>query len=296
MGKKVKGLVMEIKKDAVIIMTGDGDFIKAKKPSHSFSPGEEITSEMYKGRINIFKYTAIAAAILLILIPFTYLKQAYATVAYVNIDINPSLEMGINRYNKINSIIPLNDDAAILIESLSLKGLDIEEGLRRVISGAKDMGYIKDDAINNIEIALVKLSDKDLNISEDNLIKVAENAVENINAEATIEIQGANKEEHDNALKENMSTNKYLDKTENKNDNDNIKIDVKKPYKSKPDKSKDNNSAPGKNDKSDTPSDTPKDVPSDTKKDDSKAKDTSQKGYSGEKVSEEHENNSDKGN
>lgn len=239
MKKVITGIVMEIGSNSAIIMTKDGEFLNVKKPSHFIELGQEITSTVYaKNNMSFIKYISIAAAILLMLVPFVYLKEAYATVAYVNVDINPSLELGITRYNKVNQVIPLNEDAKILLENVSLKDLDIKEALDVVIIEAKDKGYIEDGRVNNIEITLVKVKESNINVSRETLVQYAKSKVSEIDVDATIEINKANKEIHNEAKKENMSTNKYLDKVEGSK-KESIKVDVKKSTPSKNEDKKD---------------------------------------------------------
>lgn len=228
MKRVAKGIVMELKRNKAIIMTADGEFLSVKKPSPEIVIGEEITSETIEvKKPGIIRYSVLAATLLLLLIPFTYFKQAYATVAYVNVDINPSLEMGINKYNKVNTVVPLNSDAEKMLQSISLKGIDVNDAVEKVLTAAKDMGYINDSKVNNIEIAIVNLKNKKASISEDNIIKHAQDMLSKINVDATLKVQKADEKTYQQAKKENMSTNKYLDKDQ-ENGKNSIKVDVKK--------------------------------------------------------------------
>jgi hypothetical protein len=252
----VKGIIMEISDKNVVLMTGDGEFLTVKKPSHSLSLGDEITAAaaafskttVPAHKKHITKYASIAAIILVLLIPFTYFKQAYATVAYVNVDINPSIELGITKYNKVSEIKALNDDGKLLLDGVKIDGLDLESALDSVIDKARESGYISDDKENNIEVALVAVNDKAVNITQETIAEYVKGAVQETSVDASIKVQSTDKKTHDDASNENMSTNKYLDKTQ-KQDNS-IKVNVKKqdPGKDKNDKGvKDN-----KNDKQDS--------------------------------------------
>lgn len=223
MKRTVKGIVMEVNENSAVIITADGEFLNVKKPSSDISIGEEITSTaVYKS--NFIKYTAIAAAIMIILIPFIYFKQVMATVAYVNVDINPSLELGINRYNNVNSVTPLNSDASELIKDMPLKGMNITDALGKMISTAKDMGYISENKQNNIEITLVKLK-PDTNISRESLVECAKSVAMDTDVDVKIKAYNADKKVLDNAKKQNISPNKYMNKNRA---SDKIEIDIKK--------------------------------------------------------------------
>lgn len=228
MKKVATGIVMEVDSSSAVIITNDGEFLKVKKPSPDIIPGQEITSVIsIKTHTSFIKYVSVAAAIMLLFLPFIYFKEAYATVAYVNVDINPSLELGVDKYNKVREVIPLNKDGEVLIETVKLKNLVIEDALGKVITSAKDKGYIKNNETNNIEISIVSINEKKVQVSEDSLIKCAETTVSEINVDATIQVHNADKKTHDNAKKENMSTNKYLDKNGDSSAGT-IKVDVRK--------------------------------------------------------------------
>lgn len=232
MDRIVKGIIMEISDKNVVLMTADGEFLRVKKPPTAIALGDEITAAVsskttaYTHKKHMMKYASIAALILVLLIPFVYFKQVYATVAYINVDINPSIEIGINRYNKVSETRALNDDGRRLLDGMNLNGLDIENALDSVIDKAKESGYIGDDKENNIEVALVALDDKEVGITEETIARYVKDAVQGTHVDASIKVQKTDKKTHDDAANENMSTNKYLDKT-NIEDNS-IKVDVKK--------------------------------------------------------------------
>ena len=43
----------------------------------------------------------------------------------IGIDVNPSVELSINRKNKVLNAVPLNDDAVEILEGMELKGVDL---------------------------------------------------------------------------------------------------------------------------------------------------------------------------
>lgn len=216
MDRVVKGIVMEISKKSAVLMTSDGEFLNVKKPPQEITLGDEITSVVFaqEHKNHIIRYASIAALILLFLIPFTYFKVAYATVAYVNVDINPSLELSINKYNKVNDAVGLNSDGLDLLKKKSIIGLDIKDALNEIITEARDDGYIDDNKDNNIQVALVKLNPGNVNIDENSVMQYVKDAVIKTDVDAVIEVRSADKKIYDSAKKENMSTNRYMNRTQ----------------------------------------------------------------------------------
>ncbi len=57
----------------------------------------------------------------------------FSPTVRINIDINPSIELAINTFDKVISVTPLNDDGKELAESLDIKFMDYEEAIERII-------------------------------------------------------------------------------------------------------------------------------------------------------------------
>ena len=59
-------------------------------------------------------------------------------------DINPSVHLEINRFNKIIQAKPLNNDAKRLLSSMNIAYQDTAESMNKIIDTAKSMGYLTD--------------------------------------------------------------------------------------------------------------------------------------------------------
>lgn len=88
--------------------------------------------------------------IALALIVFTILisgggAYAYTTapVAYVSIDINPSVELGVSVFDKVVSVQAYNDDGKKIIEGTDLTKYPIDNAISKLILNAISEGYIK---------------------------------------------------------------------------------------------------------------------------------------------------------
>ena len=79
---------------------------------------------------------------------------AYAKtpVAYVSMDINPSVELGVNAFDTVVSIEAYNEDGKTILEGTDLLNTKVDKAVSTVISNAIDEGYIKEDGSSAIEI------------------------------------------------------------------------------------------------------------------------------------------------
>ena len=69
---------------------------------------------------------------------------------YLSIDVNPSIELEVNRINKIVSVNALNEDAKNVISGLKLKGEDLDDAVEDIMESMIKNGYITNETDNKI--------------------------------------------------------------------------------------------------------------------------------------------------
>ncbi len=94
---------------------------------------------------------------------------------YLTVDINPSVELIVNRNEKVVYANPLNEDAEVLLASIELIGLDLDDALDLVIQTAIELGYIDVEADESY--VYVSAISKDSELGE----KIKNQAKEHIN-------------------------------------------------------------------------------------------------------------------
>lgn len=68
---------------------------------------------------------------------------------YLIVDINPSIQLTLDKNDKVVEVTPLNSDGDILISELKLKKLSLEEAAKIIIKEAVEMGYIYEYGVDN---------------------------------------------------------------------------------------------------------------------------------------------------
>ncbi|MEW9675071.1 anti-sigma factor domain-containing protein [Lentibacillus sp. L22] len=151
-----KGIVMEKHRRYTIVMTDNGLFFKTKPLGDTASIGTEVSVEMLerKGRYlfsfypgqtvkNAFRFIAMAFFLLLFAFPLYVISSNKRTYAYVNIDINPSVELEIDEQMHVRSIKPLNDDANVLMDQLSnYKNEPLDRTVSRIMVKSEQSGLM----------------------------------------------------------------------------------------------------------------------------------------------------------
>lgn len=72
--------------------------------------------------------------------------QTVSAESYVAIDINPSVELIVNRRDVVVAVNPLNEDAEVLLTDLELVGLKLEVATTLIVEKAIELGYIDVDS------------------------------------------------------------------------------------------------------------------------------------------------------
>jgi hypothetical protein len=149
-----KGIIMEIRRDVLIMMTPDGQFMNGKKtPNQRYTIGEEIPffpvkeGSQVKVKRNWKAAASILTAAVLILTLFSAsFLQSNKAYAYVSVDINPSLELSLNKERQVIDITPYNEDGEVLIEKLEdWEKEDVSEVAEEILRVSEKLGYLKKD-------------------------------------------------------------------------------------------------------------------------------------------------------
>lgn len=102
---------------------------------------------------NFIRRGIIAAACFSLLLVFTAAGWVYFTPSYaISIDINPSIKLNINYFNKVISVEPYNDDGSRLAESINVKYMDYEDALVRILNNKKISELLAQDEILSIVV------------------------------------------------------------------------------------------------------------------------------------------------
>lgn len=147
-----KGIVMELSDSSIIVMNPEGRFDKLPRGTRNCEVGEEILYAPVKRRIRVPQMaiaSGLAAAIVLCFVLVSTLTGTVPggqVVAYVTIDINPSVEIGIDNDEVVQDLIGLNSDGNDLIQSLVYKGKSLEAVTSDILDKAEQGALARGEA------------------------------------------------------------------------------------------------------------------------------------------------------
>ena len=79
--------------------------------------------------------------------------QANAVASVISLDVNPSVELDVNRQEKVVSAVPLNADANEILDGMDLKGADLNVAVNAIMGSLLKHGYV-DELANSILISV----------------------------------------------------------------------------------------------------------------------------------------------
>ena len=94
----------------------------------------------------------IAAAAACMVVAVTGYAYYETPVEYISLDINPSVELGVNAFQKVVRAQGINQDGADLIGNLNLHNMSVEDAVRVLVSQACTQEYIASDGSSVIAL------------------------------------------------------------------------------------------------------------------------------------------------
>lgn len=114
-----------------------------------------------KKKKNRWAPLAAAACLALVLVGggggYYYYSANNAVASLVSLDVNPSIQLEVNKNEKVLSATPMNDDGAEILDGMDLKGTQADVAMYAIIGSLLQHGYV-DELANSI---LITVEDND---------------------------------------------------------------------------------------------------------------------------------------
>ncbi|WP_411170056.1 hypothetical protein ACH36K_06065 [Clostridium sp. MB05] len=155
-----KALVVEASDNYIVTLDNKGKFKKIKNKMNL-----KIGDEYEKSEGISVKKGIVFATSLALLLGMGGFGYSYATPTdYLTLDINPSIKLTTNRYNKVLEVESLNSDGEAISKDLKVKNKSVKDAIKLLVESATDNGYIVKNDDNAVMIT--STSDEVLNDAE----------------------------------------------------------------------------------------------------------------------------------
>ncbi|WP_249711716.1 anti-sigma factor domain-containing protein [Bacillus cereus] len=214
-----KGIVMDIKKHSVVVLTPNGEFITCKRKGDSCMIGEEISFDEQEQKASRFsipyflKPASLLVACFLCALLFFYNQPEEKVFAYVSVDINPSLEVSVTKDLRVIDLQACNDDGRRILKELKQwENKQLQEVIRTIIKQSQEDKYLTNDK----QVMLTAIAKEKL--LEPQLEKVMKELKKEYELKhITVEYQSSTMQVRENARKAGIGTGVYIKQENEKN-------------------------------------------------------------------------------
>lgn len=179
------GIVMERVGRHVVIMTPEGEFKRVRLKGKNPDIGQEIRVPVQN---NLFftlpkaSWIAVAAAVIIFMIAsplLTMINQpAEVAVAYVSIDINPSVELTVSNLDNVLAAKSYNTDGERVLTGLDIIGTKYQKAVSDIGKRAVKLGFLGKNASSTFVISVSPFSNAKIDkVAMENSLLSSANAV-----------------------------------------------------------------------------------------------------------------------
>ena len=171
---------------------------------------EEIKKRTKSSRDYPFKgYVATFASIIILFISGIFPYKLYFTpVTFVDVDINPSIELILNRFDRIIGTHAYNEDGNTIIAGISLTHKNYDDALIILVENITKQGYLQNEILVSITL---QTNDKS---REANLLNSIQAGIENYmlghHHTAQVDVFSVSSDTRNHSHKHGISPAKYL--------------------------------------------------------------------------------------
>lgn len=113
----------------------------------------EINKRSQTGTRSRFRLAAVCAAILLFVLVGGYSFNLYFTpTAYVDLDVNPSIGLTLNCFDRVIENYAYNDDGTMILSEVNIRFKKYDEAMRILLDAIISKGYLLEDGLVSVSV------------------------------------------------------------------------------------------------------------------------------------------------
>ena len=143
----MRGIVMEIKNGRCIVLKKDGTFAELR--NRSYTVGQEVSAPDPSVR----KALSAAACLAVICTAALGYRLYYTPTSYVYMDINPSVRLDLNCFERVIDVVALNEDAEVLLSHTAVRKGKPETCMSTIVSACQEQRYLN-ETNTDIEVSV----------------------------------------------------------------------------------------------------------------------------------------------
>ncbi len=139
-----KGIVIEIKGRQATVMVSGGSFLSVRAEA-GWKKGDVVSvPKKAAGKTKTWRTLGSVAACLVLLVPLSLLggRLYFTPEALVSLDVNPSIELSVNRFDRIIGVRAYNKDGEAILRQSDLRNQKVQDAVRTLVTQELD-SYLK---------------------------------------------------------------------------------------------------------------------------------------------------------
>lgn len=209
----MKAVVLEKKGSSVTVLASDGSFQKIRYRK-TVEVGAEIEFANSKQRQPLWRVITSVAAVFL----FTFVGSmswnfyhSKTALAMISVDINPRLQLTIDRKGRVLEFDALNSDAERVLTGLDVKGQPWDQALEKIIGQSVTLKYLNPDhdwvlvAVSPVEAGKKNLE----GFASDDIVHDIEGAAQSEGVDPKVAIYQLSAEEQLQAKEQGLTLGEY---------------------------------------------------------------------------------------
>lgn len=128
--------------------------------------------------------------------------------SYIDFDVNPSVELDINRFDKVIEVHAYNSGGEVILESLDIKHRDYKDAVGSLLEAHAQKGYLRDNELVSVTLQTADISRESKMLS--GLAMYVEKNVNEHHGSVQVDVFPVSGDLRNNAREFNLSPAKYL--------------------------------------------------------------------------------------
>lgn len=210
--KQYDGIVVQVmEKQIVMLCTQDGTFKNIPRSRGHFPLiGEKVTYKEKKSFFHPSHWIKLASIACLLFLIFSMYPSTKSEAAYIlAIDINPSIEVYLDKDLKVTQVAALNDDGGKLINPIDYKGKSVSDMVQLIIGQCVTQHYLSSSLQGLVTTTIIPIGGEH-KLTQSELQSIIQNSLNQNSVTANVNVSMGSKEIFNTAHQLNLSVNKYV--------------------------------------------------------------------------------------
>ena len=201
------GIIIEITEKEAVVMKNGGDFVSL--PVKEGWKKGDIVPVRTKQRSRRFLTAAAAfAACLCFAVTGGGYHYYYAQAALISVDVNPSIELSVNRLDRVTSSSALNEDGEALLSGVRLTGMECGEAFKELLQSESGEPYLSGN--KNVVVTVYSANEARQSRLLEEIRETADTTVTKLRPDGNTEYRAVTSEEVEAAHSCGVTAGKYI--------------------------------------------------------------------------------------